>query len=420
MRAAIGLAAASLVLASCAAGAGDPPTTATNDELVLRTHSAVQVRDAKGDLLRSFGRAVSAPDGSVYYALDGASSPTMQWIDAKTGRTITRLGLPGPFSFADETGPAPTGLSPNGRWLVLVGPSGARSTFAVIDTALVKLAAIADVSGAFTYDAISDDGTSLYLTERIGQDTARTLGLNAAYSYRVRVYDVPSAKLSETLVVDVKLASQTTENNAATRLDGIMNGIYQSSVPSRDGQWNFSFYYNPSRGPFIHVLHLNSRNAFCILDLPIVPGGYEKRLRWSLALAPSGTTLYAVNGALGLVSTIDATTLKVRQTASVTGIPSASGAAQEALAPSAVSPDGRKLYFSADRGIALVDTKDFTLRGLFLTDRVVTSLSLSADGHRLYAMSSNGTIRMLNAMTGRQLAEIPTDGATALLRVQPR
>lgn len=419
MRSAIGLAAASAILASCAAGAGDQPASATNDELVLRTASAIQVRDTKGELLHSFGRAVASPDGSVYYALDGASPPTLQWIEARTGRTITRLALPGPFIFADESGPAPTGLSPNGRWLVLVGQSGATSSFAVIDTALLKLVATALVHGAYTYDAISDDGSSLYLTERIGAESARTFGLNAAYSYRVRVYDVPTSKLSETLVVDVKLASQTTANNAATRLDGIMNGIYQSSVPSRDGLWNFSFYYNPDRGPFIHVLHLNSRNAFCILDLPIVPGGYEKRLGWSLALAPSGKTLYAVNGALGLVSAIDATTLQVLRSETIAGLSSAT-AAPEAPARSAVSPDGRKLYFPAGHGVALVDTMDFALRGLFLSDRVVSSLSLSADGRRLYAMSSDGTVWLINALTGRHLAEIPTAGAKTLLRVESR
>src|SRR5207245_1006215 len=241
------------------------------------------------------------------------------------------------FAFADESAPAPTGLSPNGRWLVLVGPSGATSSFAVIDTGLLKIVAVAEVPGDFTYDAISVDGSSLYLTERIGPDTARTLGLNAAYSYRVRVYDVPSSKLSETLVVDVKLASQTTENNAATRLDGIMNGIYQSSVPSRDGQWNFSFYYNPKRGPFIHVLHLNTRSAFCILDLPIVANGYDKRLQWSLALAPSGAMLYASNGALGLVSAIDAATLKVRNSATIAGLPAATAGPSRITASSVVS-----------------------------------------------------------------------------------
>jgi YVTN family beta-propeller protein len=420
MRSAIGLAVAAAVLASCAAGAGDQPGSATNDQIVLRAASTVQVLDSKGQLLHSFGRAIASPDGSVYYSLASGSAPTLEWIDGKTGRTITRLGVPGQFAFADEGGPAPTGLSPNGRWLVLVGPSGSTSSFAVIDTSLLKVAAVAEVPGAFTYDAISDDGSSLYLTERIGEETARNLGLNASYSYRVRVYDVPTAKLSDTLVLDVKLASQTTENNAATRLDGIMNGIYQSSVPSRDGRWNFSFYYNPARGPFIHALHLNARNAFCILDLPIVAGGYEKRLAWSLALAPSGTTLYATNGALGMASAIDASTLKVTRTATIAGLPAGTAATPKAPTRSAVSPDGRKLYFPANQGVALVDTLDFALRGHFLADRVVTSLSLSADGRRLYAMSSDGTVWMLNAMTGRQLAEIPTAGAKALVGVQSR
>jgi len=417
MRRGIALAAMALLLASCAAQVSGPPESAATDQLVLRTSSALQVWDAKGDLVRSLGRAVASPDGSLYYTLDGASPSTLGWVDAKTGRTITQLQLEGSYSFANERELGPTGLSPNGRWLVLVGESAA-SRFALIDTALLKLAAIVEVPGAFGYDAISDDGSSLYLIERIAPDTARQLGASAAYSYRVRVYDVPSAKLSETLVVDVKLAGQITgDNNAQTRVDGIMNGIYQSSVPSADGRWNFSFYYNPNRGPFIHVLHLDSRTAFCILDLPSVAGGYEKRLGWSLALSPSGQTLYAVNGALGLVSSIDATTLKVMSTATIAGLPSASATVPTYSSSARVAQDARKLWFAAARGVALVDTRDFALRGLFLPDRVVTSISLSPDGHRLYALSDEGTVWMIDATTGRQLAQIPTRGATALLRV---
>ena len=419
MRIGIGLAAAALLLASCGAQVSGPPASAAGDQLVLRTSAALQVWDAKGNLVRSLGRAVSAPDGSVYYTLDGASPTTLRWVDAKTGRAITQIALPGSYSFADERESGPTGLSPNGRWLVLPGESGASSSFAVIDTALLRPAAVAQVPGTFTYDAISDDGTSLYLIERITPEAARQLGgLNAAYSYRVRVYDVPSAKLSETLVVDVKLASQTVgDTNAETRVDGIMSGIYQSSVPSRDGLWNFSFYYNPNRGPFIHVLHLNSRSAFCILDLPIVSGGYEQRLGWSLALTPSGETLYAVNGTLGLVSSIDASTLKVMHSAKVAGLPSATATAPTSSSSAGLSRDARKLWFTAARGVALVDTSDFALRGLFLPDRVVRSISLSPDGRRLYALSGDGTVWMLDATTGRELARIPTQGATALLRV---
>jgi WD40 repeat protein len=416
MRTGIRLAALALLLASCAAQVSGPPPSAAGDQLVLRTSSALQVWDAKGDLVRSLGRAVASPDGSVYYTLDG-SPTTLRWVDAKTGHTITQLRLDGSYSFANERELGPSGLSPNGRWLVLVGESAASSRFAVIDTALLKLAAIAEVPGAFGYDAISDDGTSLYLIERIALDTANQLGVNAAYSYRVRVYDVPSGKLSETLVVDVKLAGQLTgDNNAETRVDGIMRGIYQSSVPSADGRWNFSFYYNPGRGPFIHVLHLDFRSAFCILDLPVVPGGYEKRLGWSLALTPSGQTLYAVNGALGLVSSIDATTLKVMSTTTIAGLPSASATATYSSS-ARVAQDARKLWFAAARGVALVDTRDFALRGLFLSDRVITSISLSPDGRRLYALSDEGSVWMIDATTGRQLAQIPTRGATALLRV---
>lgn len=418
MRTGIRLAAISLLLASCAAQATVPPRSAENDQLVLRTSSAIEVWNAKGELVRSLGRAVTSPDGSVYYGLDGASRSTLHWVDAKTGRHITQIELDGSYAFADERELGPTGLSPNGRWLVLVGEAGSLSRFVVIDTALVKVAAVATVPGPFTYDAISDDGTSLYLIEKIAPQAARSLGLNADHAYRVRLYDVPAAKLSETLVVDVKLAAQTTDDNAETRIDGIMNGLYQSSVPSRDGLWNFSFYYNPNRGPFIHVLHLNSRSAFCILDLPMVARGYENRLGWSLALTPSGKTLYAVNGALGVTSSIDAVTLKVVRSATIAGLPSADVSKPPSYSSSArVSQDGRKLWFAASRGVALVDTSDFGLRGLFLRDRVITSISLSPDGRRLYALGDEGTVWMVDATSGRHLGQIPTHGATALLRV---
>jgi YVTN family beta-propeller protein len=420
MRRTIGLAAGALLLASCAAQVSDLPQTVASDEVVVRTPSSVQVWDAKGGLVRSLPRAVASPNGSVFYALEGSSPTTLRWTDAKTGRAITQLTLPGAYAFANETGPAPEGFSPNGRWLVLVGETGAKSSFAIVDTSLVRLAAFAEVPGPFAYDAISDDGTSLYLIERITPEAARELpGVSEAYGYRVRVYDVPAGKMSETLVVDVKLAAQTDGNNAETRLDGIMSGIYQSSVPSRDGRWNFSFYYNPNRGPFIHVLHLDSRSAFCILDLPLVSGGFEKRLGWSLALTSSGKTLYAVNGPLGLVSVIDATTLKVGRTATITGLPVPAGTIDSASSVT-VSQDARKLYFSADHGVALVDTSDFSLRSLFLRDHVITGLSLSQDGRRLYALSADGRVWAVDASSGRELGLIQTQGATALLRVGAR
>ena len=62
MRTGIALAAMALLLASCAAQVSGPPESAATDQLVLRTSSALQVWDAKGDLVRSLGRAVASPD----------------------------------------------------------------------------------------------------------------------------------------------------------------------------------------------------------------------------------------------------------------------------------------------------------------------------------------------------------------------
>ena len=409
-------AAAALLLASCGtASAGQAP--AARDTILLKTATGLRVVDANGALVRSLGRAMPSHDGTVFYALDGPAQ-TLRAIDARSGDTKSTIGLPGAFRFVDEGAPAPTGLSPSGRWLVLAGEAGDGSAFAVIDTAAARVAATVALDDKFAYDAISDDGTSLYLIEPISTDKARSLiGYESPYGYRVRVYDVPSATLVPTPVVDQKLASQTTNDHAQTRVDGIMSGIYQSSVQSRDGNWNFSFYYNPSRGPFIHALHLSARFAFCILDLPTAPKGFEKRLGWSLAIAPANTTMYAANGSLGLVTAIDTETLKVKRTASLSGLPTAAETARTSAPNAIVARDGRRLYLAAERGVALIDTSDFAVRGLFLSDRVVANMALSADGRRLYAVSSEGNIAVLDATTGATIREMRVDGATAVLRV---
>jgi hypothetical protein len=124
-----------------------------------------------------------------------------------------------------------------------------------------------------------------------------------------------------------------------------------------------------------------------------------------------------VNGALGLASSIDAATLKVTRTATIAGLPSGTATAPGYSSSASVAEDGRKLWFAAARGVALVDTSDFGLRALFLRDRVITSISLSPDGRRLYALADDGTVWMIDATSGRHLGQIPTHGATALVRV---
>ena len=110
----------------------------------------------------------------------------------------------------------------------------------------------------------------------------------------------------------------------------------------------------------------------------------------------------------------------MRNSATIAGLPATTAGPSRTTASSVLSRDGRKLYFPAERGVALVDTNDFSLRGLFLTDRTIASVSLSPDSRRLYAMSEDGTVTVADANTGRELSEFTTRDATALLRVDAR
>src|SRR4029077_14413286 len=52
-----------------------------------------------------------------------------------TGRAVFDLGLPGDYRLPTAYGAAPSGFSPNGKWLVLVSRDANESRFAIIDVA---------------------------------------------------------------------------------------------------------------------------------------------------------------------------------------------------------------------------------------------------------------------------------------------
>src|SRR5207248_6504498 len=88
----------------------------------------------------------------------------------------------------------------------------------------------------YAFDAISDNGESLYLIEHL----VGTL-------YRVRVLDVRSGLLLPGAIIDVKQLASTADAN------GVMNGTYTSSTAGPNGQWFFSVYLHPAMGPYVHA-----------------------------------------------------------------------------------------------------------------------------------------------------------------------
>ena len=118
-----------------------------------------------------------------------------------------------------------------------------------------------ELTGSWSYDAISPDGSLLYLVEHL------SAGTNPRY--RVRLFDLPAGRLLPDPIVD--------------RIDDevVMRGRPVTRAMSPDGRWAYTLYARLRGGPFVHALDTARREAVCV-DLPlrlVEPKQWELRLR---------------------------------------------------------------------------------------------------------------------------------------------
>jgi hypothetical protein len=348
-----------------------------------------------------------SPDGKHFYAL---VSNTLQDIDPHTGLVLRSLQLPGNFQMPPETlGGVPGGLSQNGRYLVLqTTGKRASSHMLLVDTSNLKVAKRIDLDGVFDFDAVNNNGQSVYVIEYP----------NAADTYyHVRVYEVPAGQLGAYTVADKGGPNEP------------MTGVRLSGVFSPDGQWLYSIYARDNKGAFVHALNLSAPFAFC-LDLPGAGWSTDPNaFQWSLALTADGRHLYAANGAMGLVTQIDnldgnnpsiVRTGKIASTGSTANTFVQDVAAKEMGPHGAVlSRDGGTLVTAGATGLLWIDTGTLRIRSRELTKWTVWSLAGSPDGTRIYAVNDAGAIADL-AMDGRVAATFdPAEGSPmGLLRVE--
>lgn len=204
-------------------------------------------------------------------------------IDKQGGRVGRWWYLPGSYSipaaaYDDRTG----GLSADGGTLVLsrfswISPP--RTTgLAVLDTDLHlghpregqrprHAIRRVNLKGGFSFDAISPDGSTIYLIEH----------LTPYYGgpYQVRALRAKTGKLVTDPIVD---PSEPWER---------MEGTPISRVTSPDGRWAYTLYsdhlkgkYDQAHEPFIHALDTVAGRAICI-DLPQLegrPASFQLRL----------------------------------------------------------------------------------------------------------------------------------------------
>lgn len=263
----------------------------------LATTGAVSADAQKGGPITvlSGGKGVLAPGGEMRYVAVPTGRHTLLSVVRVRGGQLVRwrlvpgfLGVP----LVSEDGTT-DGVPRDGRTLVLAGTPETRSadrvvtSFAVVDTRTLRLRRIA-LPGTWAYDAISPDGSVLYLIEYERYDSSPT--------YRVRAYDLAARRLFARPIVDREIGERLMRGWAVTR------------VTTPDGRWAYTLYARAGKEPFVHALDTVRRQAYCI-DVPLDLG---RAAQMALRLGLRGARLEVRTGAEALAS-VDTRTFVVHR-----------------------------------------------------------------------------------------------------------
>jgi hypothetical protein len=198
---------------------------------------------------------IPTPSGFRYVVVDTPETAVLVRLSPR-GRIVAEKYLPGRFTIQgvayDGT---PTGLSADGKTLVLVRPRTSfprkQTRFLVLSSPGLHVRQKVVLKGDFTLDAISPDGSLLYFIDYLSaRDPSK---------YAVRAFDVDSGTLLPDPVVD------------RTEPDEDMRGSPIARATSADGRWAYTLYDGAGMAPFVHALDTVGVDAHCI-DLDALAG----------------------------------------------------------------------------------------------------------------------------------------------------
>ena len=188
---------------------------------------------------------VQAVDGSARYVASKFGADTrLQAID-RDGAIMHTATVTGAFGIPTLI-PVGTGLGMfrDGTTFVLQSLSNETSTgFALVSTSDLTLKQSITLPGSFAFDALSPDGSRLYLIQHKSSDFQH---------YIVRAYDLAANKLLPGRIADKAQKSW------------VMKGYPASRVESPDGRWVYTLYSNPGGFPFVHALDTVKGIAHCV------------------------------------------------------------------------------------------------------------------------------------------------------------
>ena len=365
-------------------------TPVAEDVLILRRLAS----DAYGAYTMMFGRngeqLFNLPDGAaargfrtIAAATRSGDKTAVQLLSGEGGELQAQASIGGAWRLpAMGLVKRPAGVSADGRTVVLeqareTTTSPSRTSFAVVKVGNPTKTSTFSLDGDFSFDALSPDGSWLYVIEHRDGGT-----------YRVRRADPVLGKLDDAVIVDKRSPGE------------VMSGYALTQLAAEDG-WVYTVYAGAD-GLFIHALNTVDGVAFCI-DLP--RGDHAEATdatlaSWALALGRNGHTLYAANGALGSISEISLDDFAVTRTVAV---PKQVGAITLAkfehgewndAGSAAVSPDGKVLYVAGPHGVTALETSKLSPIGVLGGDREYRSVTVGLT-ENVYAVDTAGALSRL-------------------------
>jgi hypothetical protein len=228
--------------------------------------------------------------------------------------------------------------------------------------------------GVYSVDAVTNDARKLFLIHHYRSGR-----------YAVQALDLVRGRLWTATLREKGKAEQP-----------LMTGQAADQVGSKDGTWLLTLYLNTRKHmAFVHALNLRKAYAVCI-DLPSNTHRIRFLRDYSLSLAPDGD-VYAANGTLGVIARVD---LKKQSAVDLRSFsPSRSGG----FAASALSSNGRVLFFTSGRTLWSYDTVFDVLRGPVRAGSPIIGLAFSHDGRRVFAARADGGVAAFDAKRAKPL-----------------
>ena len=197
------------------------------------------------------GLGVALPDGSYRFVAVGTvgANTTLERIQIRDGAVRGSFQLLGswgvPVTTYSEGG---DGLAADGRTLVLGDAMSSYprtiSRFLVFDTKRFRQLRAFFLKGDFAFDALSPDGSKLYLIQHTDP--------NNTQRYVVRAYDVRAGVLLPGRIAD------------RAQKGWVMQGYPMARATSAGGRWVYTLYQNPGGYPFVHALDTVRGVAHCV------------------------------------------------------------------------------------------------------------------------------------------------------------